>query len=73
MGAACCKSKLWRRVYLNCWTILVQTHFDYLGGWRMQFVVVVGFFPTHIYFSSKKEVFSVHGSVISSGSTSTVP
>jgi len=29
MGAACCKSELWRRVYLNCWTILVQTHVDY--------------------------------------------
>ena len=52
----------------------MQTLVDYLGGWRMQFVVVVGVFPrTHIFFLKKKEVFSVHGSVICPESTSTVP
>jgi len=42
---------------MNCWTILVQTLVDYLGGWRMQFVDVFGFLPVHDFFSPQKKVF----------------
>ena len=48
------ESELKRRVCLNCWTVLVQTVADYLGGWiATAIVVTVGYFNTYIFFPQR--------------------